>query len=75
MKSDFIFAQKIPLAERIRRSEPIVEKNQCQVLLLSGLNGSGKSTWAKKFIGENPTKDWNLINIEHVLSKMTVCSS
>jgi len=36
------------------------------------LNGSGKTTWAKKYIEENPKKDFNLLNIEYVLSKMTV---
>jgi heterogeneous nuclear ribonucleoprotein U-like protein 1 len=73
MKSDYIFAQNIPLSDRIHCSEPILEKNECQVVLLSGLNGSGKTTWAKKYIEENPKKDFNLLNIEYVLSKMTVC--
>jgi heterogeneous nuclear ribonucleoprotein U-like protein 1 len=74
MKSDYTFAQNIPLSDRIRGSEPVLEKNECQVILLSGLNGSGKTTWAKKYMEENPKKDFNLLNIEYVLSKMAVCS-
>ncbi len=73
MKPDYIFAQNIPLSDRIRCSEPILEKNECQVVLLSGLNGSGKTNWAKKYIEENPKKNFNLLNIEYVFSKMAVC--
>jgi len=72
MKADYVFPQNIPLNDRIRCSEPILEKNDCQVLLLSGLNGSGKTTWAKKYIEENPTKHFELINVESVLNKMAV---
>ncbi len=73
MKNDYIFSQNIPLNERVRSSEPILEKTDCQVILLSGLNGAGKTTWAKKYIEENLTKNFNLINVEYVLSKMAVC--
>ncbi|CAF0841442.1 unnamed protein product [Adineta steineri] len=72
IKSEYIFVQNIPLSDRIRTCEPILEKNQCEIILLSGLNGSGKTTWAKKHIEENPKKDFNLLNIEYVLSKMTI---
>jgi heterogeneous nuclear ribonucleoprotein U-like protein 1 len=72
MKADYLFPQNIPLNDRIRSSEPILEKSDCQVLLLSGLNGSGKTTWAKKYIEENPTKHFELINVESVLNKMAV---
>ncbi|CAF1465766.1 unnamed protein product [Adineta steineri] len=72
IKNDYIFSQNIPLDERIHCSEPIVEKTDCQVILLSGLNGSGKTTWAKKYMEENRTKNFNLINAEYILSKMTI---
>jgi heterogeneous nuclear ribonucleoprotein U-like protein 1 len=72
MKTDYSFPQSISLNDRIRSSEPIPEKNDCQVLLLSGLNGSGKTTWAKKYIAENPMKHFELINVESVLNKMAV---
>ena len=72
MKSDYLFPQNIPLNDRIRSSEPILEKSDCHVVLLSGLNGSGKTTWAKKYIEDNPTKHFQLINAESVLNKMTV---
>lgn len=71
LKADYTFAQNIPLADRIRTSEPIVDKSQCEVLLLSGLTGSGTTTWAKKHLEENPNKNFNLLNVEYVLSKMT----
>ena len=73
IKSDYIFAQKIPLSNRIRCVESIPEKADCQVILLSGLIGSGKTTWAEKYIEENSNRNFNLLNIEHVLSKMAVC--
>jgi hypothetical protein len=74
ISSDYIFAQNIPLADRIRGSVPILEKSQCQVVFLSGLIGSGKTTWAKKYVEENPDKNFDVLNAEHVLSKMTVGS-
>ena len=75
VKNDYVFAHSIPSNERIRSSEPIVEKSDCHVVLLSGVIGSGKTTWAKKYITENPGKNFNLLNVEHVLSKMTVRTS
>lgn len=58
--------------ERFRSVEPINEKKDCEVLLLTGLTGSGKTTWAKKHIEDNPNKLFNLLNIENVLNKMKV---
>ncbi|CAF3967015.1 unnamed protein product [Rotaria sordida] len=72
IKNDYIFPQNIPLNERIRSSEPILEKNDCHVILLSGLIGSGKTTWANKYIEDNPIKNFNLINAEYVLGKMAI---
>ncbi|CAF5173479.1 unnamed protein product, partial [Rotaria sp. Silwood1] len=71
IKNNYIFPQNIPLNERIHCSKPILEKNDCHVILLSGLIGSGKTTWANKYIEDNPTKNFNLINVEYVLRKMT----
>ena len=61
-KAGYLFPQNIPLNERIRGSEPVVEKNECQVVLLSGLYGCGKTTWAKKYLEENPTKHCTSVN-------------
>ncbi|CAF3753816.1 unnamed protein product [Rotaria sp. Silwood1] len=72
IKNNYIFPQNIPLNERIHCSKPILEKNDCHVILLSGLIGSGKTTWANKYIEDNPTKNFNLINVEYVLRKMTI---
>lgn len=58
--------------ERIRGSEPVVEKIDCQVVLLSGLYGCGKTTWAKKYLEDNPTKHFELLNVESILNRMTV---
>lgn len=73
IKAGYLFPQNIPLNERIRGSEPVVEKSNCQVVLLSGLYGCGKTTWARKYLEENPTKHFELINVESVLNRMTVC--
>ena len=53
----------------------MLEKSECQVILLSGLNGSGKTTWARKYLEENAKKHFYLLNAESVLSKMTVSST
>ncbi|CAF1342854.1 unnamed protein product, partial [Adineta ricciae] len=72
VKPNYTFAQNIPVSDRIRGSTPVEEKSQCQVVLLSGLNGSGKTSWAKKYMEENSDKHFNLLNAEHVLNKMTI---
>ncbi|CAF1140885.1 unnamed protein product [Rotaria magnacalcarata] len=72
MKPDYTFPQQVPLENRTRCSEPVLEKSNCQVVLLSGLNGSGKTTWAKKYMEENSKQHFNLLDAEYVLSKMTI---
>lgn len=67
-----MFPKNVSLHERIRL-ESINEEKDCNVILLSGLTGSGKTTWAKKYMEQHATKCFKLINVEYVLSKMTVC--
>lgn len=72
IKNEFEFVQKIPLDQRIRLCEPIREKNDCQVIFLSGLPCVGKTSWSKKFFEENRNKNFNLINVESILQRMAV---
>lgn len=47
-------------------------RKDCEVYLLVGLHGSGKTHWAKNHIQQNPEKRYNVIGPDSLIAKMTV---
>lgn len=47
-------------------------RNECEVILLIGLPGAGKTHWANQHSKDNVEKHYNILGVQNLLSKMTV---
>ncbi|CAD7670176.1 unnamed protein product [Nyctereutes procyonoides] len=67
---EFMFIHAVPVEERVRTAIPPKTIEECEVILMVGLPGSGKTQWALKYAKENPEKRYNVLGAEIVLNQM-----
>ncbi|CAM9927176.1 unnamed protein product [Lampetra planeri] len=68
----FVFIQEVPLDKRIRGTVGPKTKADCEVLMMVGLPGVGKSTWAEKHCRDNPEKKYNIMGTNNIMEKMKI---
>ncbi|XP_073405250.1 heterogeneous nuclear ribonucleoprotein U-like protein 1 [Dendrobates tinctorius] len=68
----FTFIQNVPHFEKIRGTEPPKNKSECEILMMVGLPGAGKTTWAMKHTAGNPGKKYNILGTNTIMEKMKV---
>ncbi|KAL6117393.1 uncharacterized protein ACO6RY_15188 [Pungitius sinensis] len=56
--------------QRVRTTLPPTCKAQCEVLLMVGLPGSGKSHWARSHMKQHPEERYKLLGTEELLACM-----
>jgi len=72
LSSDFIQIAHV-LSEKLTRGTPRLEtREECEVIMMIGLPGSGKTTWVNSEVEANPEKHYNVINTNSLLDKMTI---
>ncbi|XP_017559284.1 heterogeneous nuclear ribonucleoprotein U-like protein 2 isoform X1 [Pygocentrus nattereri] len=60
----------LPSAQRTRASLPPPHRKECEVLMMVGMPGSGKSHWAQNHLAKNPEKCYNLLSTNTILHCM-----
>ncbi|CAM4697546.1 unnamed protein product [Lepidochelys kempii] len=67
---EYVFIHAIPVEDRVRTPLPPKTTEECEVLLMVGLPGSGKTQWAQKYTQENQEKRYIILGTETVLYQM-----
>ncbi|TKS72250.1 Heterogeneous nuclear ribonucleoprotein U-like protein 2 [Collichthys lucidus] len=60
----------LPAGQRVRTTLARTSRAQCEVLLMVGLPGSGKSHWARNHMKQHPEKQYRLLGTEELLACM-----
>ncbi|KAL1262363.1 hypothetical protein QQF64_007628 [Cirrhinus molitorella] len=60
----------LPPGQRTRALLQTASKSECEVLMMVGLPGSGKTHWAQAHMLQNPRKRYNLLSTNSILNCM-----
>ncbi|XP_069749979.1 heterogeneous nuclear ribonucleoprotein U-like protein 2 isoform X2 [Narcine bancroftii] len=69
---DYTVIQNITLEDRVRGTVGPKTRDACEVLLMVGMPGVGKTTWVKKHVAENPDKKYTILGTLNILDRMKV---
>lgn len=68
----YTWAAKVPLEQRISGPRRPERKEDCEMLMMCGLPGAGKTVWANQWTEENPDKCYNILGTNNLIDRMKV---
>lgn len=68
----FMYIMQYPVNERVRGLKPPSSKQSCEMIMIIGLPGSGKTTWGINKAKQNPEMRYNIIGTDTLIDKMKV---
>ncbi|XP_028272287.1 heterogeneous nuclear ribonucleoprotein U-like protein 2 [Parambassis ranga] len=60
----------LPVGQRVRATSAPTSRAQCEVVLMVGLPGCGKTLWARTHMKQHPEKQYRLLGTEELLTCM-----
>ncbi|XP_041363926.1 YLP motif-containing protein 1-like [Gigantopelta aegis] len=69
---DYKYIGQIPLQERVQGQLPPAKFSDCEMIMIIGLPGSGKTTWAINMQKNHPEKRYNIVGSDTLIDKMRV---
>lgn len=70
--NEFVFVNDVPDEDRVRGDLPPAKKEDCEMVMMCGLPGCGKTTWLGKYTAEHPEKVYNVLGTNSIIDKMKV---
>ncbi|XP_064600280.1 heterogeneous nuclear ribonucleoprotein U-like protein 1 isoform X2 [Liolophura sinensis] len=72
LQEEFVFIDQVEAEKRVRGTEPPAKKEECEIIMMVGLPGAGKTYWAQKHSAANPEKRFNVLGTNNIIDKMKV---
>lgn len=69
---DYTFIGCLPLDQRIAGARPPLKREDCEMIMMCGLPGAGKSVWAAEYSLKHPDKKYNVLGTNNIIDKMKV---
>ncbi|XP_037091309.1 heterogeneous nuclear ribonucleoprotein U-like protein 1, partial [Pollicipes pollicipes] len=69
---DYVFCQQAPEEARVRGTVGPTKRQDCTMIMMVGLPGAGKTTWANKYTEDNPEMKINILGTNCLIDKMKV---
>ncbi|KAL8609349.1 hypothetical protein ACOMHN_008143 [Nucella lapillus] len=68
----FVYIGQLPVSERVRGMKSPERKADCEMVMIVGLPGVGKTTWGINMQKNHPEKRYNIIGTDTLIDKMRV---
>lgn len=53
----------------------IAKRDECEMVMMIGLPGCGKTTWVNKYLEEHSDKKFDVLGLNTLTEKMKVCAN
>ncbi|XP_030244617.1 heterogeneous nuclear ribonucleoprotein U-like protein 1 isoform X3 [Drosophila navojoa] len=68
----YVLLALVPIEQLVPGPQRPASRKECEVILLVGLPGAGKTHWTLKHVAENADKRYEVIGPDSIIAKMTI---